>query len=289
MEEPIKLQYNVRQVRQHFLVTPEIAKFILEHHNDRNRPIKRNYVEQFKEDLRNGRFTEVGEIIISRSGTLMDGQHRLKAIVETGISAEMTIVFGQPDEDFDKIAGRGMTLNDIGVIYSRDIPDVKPKMFSAASIIMHMKKSNKPRGEQIQRYKLKEFIQGNLPTFQRMSKRKEMKVDYMYNKSLLYAIEFLLYEMEDDEGKKKVVEFFDNLWKMEIDSKHHSVEKAYVNWIKNKNHTGVVGELTTLKGTICAYDCFKSGKKLERLRVNDDYPIPDFMEKKEVPQNLSAF
>ncbi len=47
--------------------------------------------------LREGRWLNTGEpIIVSREGILNDGQHRLLAIKETNMSAELDIRFGVP-------------------------------------------------------------------------------------------------------------------------------------------------------------------------------------------------
>jgi len=75
------------------LITPEIAEDLLSR-NTANRPLKRNDVEFLKSQLKAGEWqlTHQG-IAISDDGSLLDGQHRLKAIQETGISAEMLVTF----------------------------------------------------------------------------------------------------------------------------------------------------------------------------------------------------
>ena len=82
------------------LITPEVAKDLLSR-NTANRPLKRNDVEFLKTQLETGEWqlTHQG-IAISDEGLLLDGQHRLKAIQETGISAEMMVTFNVPKNTF---------------------------------------------------------------------------------------------------------------------------------------------------------------------------------------------
>lgn len=284
----MQLKYKQRTVKQHVLVTPAMAKMILETHNKRNRPISRAYVEQFKDALKEGEFKEVNAITINKSGNLQDGQHRLKAVAETGISAYMTIIFGQDDNDFDLTnTCHAMTINEFAKTNSEELNGVKPEMFSAASCAKHLVYDRRTRGPQIPKRKLKKLIEDDIDTFRFLSSRKRKKPKYMYNKSMLHALEYLLYKMETEENKPKVIEFFDNLWNMELNTTTHSVENAYVTWIENNafgNHTGTKGEDLTLRGTCYAYEAFKNGKVLEKLRIPKNYQIPDFSVLKPVIQ-----
>ena len=82
------------------IVTPEMAKVYLGT-NVENRPLSAPAVARFVEILRSGRWINTGEpLIISNTGVLNDGQHRLTAVAESGIPAEMDIRFGIPREAF---------------------------------------------------------------------------------------------------------------------------------------------------------------------------------------------
>jgi len=74
------------------LITPIIAKEILEN-NTINRNIIKANLHFLENELREGRFVYNGEsIIISKDNKLMDGQHRLLAIINTSISAYVNLV-----------------------------------------------------------------------------------------------------------------------------------------------------------------------------------------------------
>jgi hypothetical protein len=82
------------------LITPPMAKAVLEH-NSHNRPIRSADVAEWSQVLRTHRwrYTHQG-VAIDVEGRLQDGQHRLTAIAETGISAEMMVSVGMSPDNF---------------------------------------------------------------------------------------------------------------------------------------------------------------------------------------------
>jgi hypothetical protein len=88
------------------LVTPQVAAWLLEL-NTGNRPIMPRNVNRFRLMLQENRWQNTGEpIIVSKEGILNDGQHRLLAIKDTGITAEADVRFGVPRVAF-KSTGTG--------------------------------------------------------------------------------------------------------------------------------------------------------------------------------------
>lgn len=76
------------------LVTPTIAGWLMDL-NTGNRPLQSAGVDRFVAILRAGTWINTGEpAIVSREGVINDGQHRLAAIVKSGISAVMDVRFG---------------------------------------------------------------------------------------------------------------------------------------------------------------------------------------------------
>lgn len=85
--------------REH--VTPERASKILER-NIANRHLDENHVRFFVGVLRRGEWKETHQgIALDTDGNLRDGQHRLTAIVRSGIAATMLITYGVPRDAFD--------------------------------------------------------------------------------------------------------------------------------------------------------------------------------------------
>lgn len=80
-------------------VTPKMARELLEE-NHVNRRLRENLVTAFRADMEAGRWLMTGEAIkISRTGALLDGQHRLAALAEAKVRhVEFLIVRGLADE-----------------------------------------------------------------------------------------------------------------------------------------------------------------------------------------------
>jgi hypothetical protein len=75
-------------------IGPERAAHLLQH-NDHNRPIVRTNLARICRDLRAGEWKLNGEtIVIAHDGTLMTGQHRLQAVIMTGIPIRSFVVYG---------------------------------------------------------------------------------------------------------------------------------------------------------------------------------------------------
>jgi hypothetical protein len=85
------------------LVTPELAQEWLAK-NEGNRPLRQHVVQIYATDIAAGKWQMNGETIkLAASGRVLDGQHRLQAIVKTGASVEMLVVFGLPEDSFQTI------------------------------------------------------------------------------------------------------------------------------------------------------------------------------------------
>lgn len=93
-------------------ITPVLATLLLER-NPKNRPINKRGKNEIRQDLANGKFVFNGQpIIVSDTGILNDGQHRLHTVVETGISIEVVIVFGATEASrFTVDSGRSKTVS----------------------------------------------------------------------------------------------------------------------------------------------------------------------------------
>lgn len=75
-------------------LTPTLAKILMER-NAENRPISDVNLDRIKRDIEGNLWEFNGEpIIISKDGFLNDGQHRCRAVIETGQPIRMVIVFG---------------------------------------------------------------------------------------------------------------------------------------------------------------------------------------------------
>jgi hypothetical protein len=76
------------------LITPEIASELI-NHGRKNNLMSRAKVEKYKKMMLSGKWMNgVSDTIMIKNGVLLDGRHRLIAIIETGLS------FNIPFDDF---------------------------------------------------------------------------------------------------------------------------------------------------------------------------------------------
>ena len=88
-------------------VRPEDAEEMLAMNWPNNRKMSQFVVDGYANDMENGNWCwYVGNtVVISKEGYLLDGQHRLAAIVKSGIPSMMLVVRNVPDDAFDYIDG----------------------------------------------------------------------------------------------------------------------------------------------------------------------------------------
>ena len=81
-------------------VTPELAQRWLSQKNTRNRSIAQKKVRSYADDMKSGLWqaTHQNAIAFYKDGNLADGQHRLSAIVASGISIELMVWWGLEDK-----------------------------------------------------------------------------------------------------------------------------------------------------------------------------------------------
>lgn len=101
-------------------ITPDLATQWL-NDNVNNRSVRTKHVKRIAASIRSGDWKLTGDPIRFSGKRLIDGQHRLLAIVEAGVSVESVVIFGLEDEVFDYIdQGAQRTARDI--IGSHSIP-----------------------------------------------------------------------------------------------------------------------------------------------------------------------
>ena len=93
-------------------ISPRTATKLLAANSENNRHLRDAHVAVLARDMKNGNWVENGEtIIISNTGRLLDGQHRLSAIVKSGVGQKMVVVSDVPDSyitTIDQGASRGL-------------------------------------------------------------------------------------------------------------------------------------------------------------------------------------
>ena len=134
-------------------MTPELAKKYIQHNVRNIRPIIPNVVKKYAESMKNGTFEMNGETIkFYENGDLFDGQHRLMAIIESGIPQEIIVVRGINDNITVTDVGSGRSIKCLSTSMGGSC---STSMLAGASVIYRgfekMSKSITPK-ESIARY-----------------------------------------------------------------------------------------------------------------------------------------
>lgn len=113
IKENLKKKHTYQDVK----ITPAMAAELLEL-NINNRPLKARTVAFYAEEIKKGRWLQNGDSIrFSRDGRLIDGQHRLSAIILADAPIVTDIKTGLDDEAFAVIdAGKNRTVADVVAI-----------------------------------------------------------------------------------------------------------------------------------------------------------------------------
>ena len=81
-------------------ITPEIAAQMLKE-NTHNRPLMARNVKFLADQMRSGNFKTTHQgIAFSKDGFLLDGQHRLQAIIQSGVTIKIAVTRGLYESDF---------------------------------------------------------------------------------------------------------------------------------------------------------------------------------------------
>ena len=101
-------------------ITPKMAQEYLGFNTDNYRKLNSGRVLTYSEDMKSGRWQLNGESIkFSKNGTLMDGQHRLHAIIKAGTPIDMLVIRDLEDNvdvcDIGSVRSLGMIARKRGV------------------------------------------------------------------------------------------------------------------------------------------------------------------------------
>jgi len=102
MKTTVKNEIELREVTKTENINPSKARMYLERNESddyNNRNLKEWKIEQYAKDMKSGKWEFNGETIkFSRTGRLLDGQHRLLAIIMADVTIKMEVRYGLEDK-----------------------------------------------------------------------------------------------------------------------------------------------------------------------------------------------
>lgn len=131
------------------LITPAIANELIQR-NKHNRQIRKSVLFRYSHDMANGRWKQnTAEVIkIAKTGRILDGQHRLHAVIKSGVSIYFYVATGLDEDVFD-VLDTGKSRNAADVFTIADIRN--SHQLSAIIAYFNLLKDNKRQGRHVDR------------------------------------------------------------------------------------------------------------------------------------------
>lgn len=155
-------------------------------HNVGNRNIVGSHVAAMVRDIAEGRWMfNAQPICFSRSGRLLNGQHRLSAVIEGGQPIEAVVMRGLPEEAFetyDKQAKKAPAVDEM-------FTDFGDKPLISAAAVLLWKREKRPAGQGNARptaAEVRDVIRDN-PEFMKLRAFSRKMVRYGRSSAMLYA------------------------------------------------------------------------------------------------------
>lgn len=130
------------------LITPSIAAQYLEA-NISNRSVKQPVVKQYANDMASGKWKEdTAECIkVSQTGIILDGQHRLMAVIKSNTSVFFYVATGLNDEVFDVIdTGSSRNASDTFRVKGIKRENSMPSIISMYNLLLLGRKNKLQKG-----------------------------------------------------------------------------------------------------------------------------------------------
>lgn len=260
-------------------ITPSKAKAILES-NKKNRPVSERNLNQLVSELNKGNFHLTGESIkISKAGNLLDGQHRLLAIVKTGRTENMLVVRGLEEDSFKYIdTGKSRTPADVLGIEGFKYPT---RLASIARFIMSFKKGHftggakvgKGRKTTITNAEISDFVNKNFVSINDSMPFGYNRDNKLVKPNTLASLHYVFKGINTNDAN-------DFCWKVSIgegvvkDSPIYLLRQALTSDLRSTKKMSVIQR----NAIICkAWNYFRQGKKISQLKwdsIREPFPKP---------------
>ena len=150
-------------------ITPQKAVELLAN-NGVNRRLDNRLVERYAAAMRRGDWKVNGETIkVGKDGRLLDGQHRLNAVVKSGLSVPIMAAFDVDPDSFDTIDTGKMrsgtdTMHILGYKYA-------PIMASMARWYLIIQDKVRFNNAKVENHQIREVVEANEELFMRWAKK----------------------------------------------------------------------------------------------------------------------
>lgn len=264
----LKIEPNISS--EMIVMTPVLAMSILRK-NTHNRPLSNATVKRYSKLMSEERWELNGEaVIIANDGALVDGQHRLRAVIDSGKNVPMFIVRGVSGSSYKTVdVGKTRSGADALAVLGEEYVKHRLVLAAAAKIVMSFNNDTYNCNQyKTEHDALIEFVEKNKGLMRSVeyavtlhSARKIVPF------SALAAMHFLFCKKDVDEAEK----FFHKL-----DTGEHMNKFDPVNLLRNKlfilsQSGGVIRAREVIPYLVKAWELVREGREVTRLIVQNDY------------------
>ncbi|AUD07000.1 ParB N-terminal domain-containing protein [Spirosoma pollinicola] len=261
-------------------ITPQIAKTLLEY-NTHNRPLNLPHVKFLSKQMKQGQWQMAGDPIkVSTTGRLLDGQHRLHAIVDSNTTQRAIILYNVPDESFS-VMDTGRVRQAADVLSIAGFSDTKTTAATArmlinyerSSIAATMKSQGRKEGSVVTHQDILEYM-GSHDLTPYLSKASTWhKTLSIYSKAE-YAFFYCILSRVSPDQSVLFLNAVSSGAKLEIDSPMYILRKKLTEYKMNKLSLSPSERFAL---TIKAWNLYRANKTVKTLAFNadkDEIPIP---------------
>ena len=270
MTTTLKVEPKTRVVE----IDPAMAKRMLERNTD-NRPLKMAQVEFYAQQMRDGKWKFTGEPISYSNKRLVNGQHRLQAIIASDTTQPFLVIEGLEDDVFDVMdTGKNRSASDVLANYGL-------KSYTAlaaiSSFVIRFQKNNSLSGagtsgrKRITNQEVLKFALANHEAL-----KESVRIGYHYDASVLSrSVIGGLHFIFAQKNKKQADEFFTKLrtgCDPKTDNQIHTLRNTfYQNAMSNKKYTANTKVILTIK----AWNAFRDKQEVRRYSIGPKESMPE--------------
>lgn len=181
--------------------------------NCKNRPVRKRHVEFLANEIKNGNWQVNGQpIVIAENEQVLDGQHRLLAIIEAGIPIKSMVVYGIPEAAFATIdTGAVRTSADALCLHFQDYPQqVVKAVATAVPWVKQLERGSMHRGaKKISNTEVITYAKNHLSMFERGTTLLHYPKD---NRPISIGLGTALYEYFARKDEEKADTFFEHVY-----------------------------------------------------------------------------
>lgn len=239
-------------------ITPQMAASMLEL-NTKNRPLNVNHINDLADLMRRGKWETNGETIKLNGNRVLDGQHRLWAIVESGSTITTCLATEVPEEVYDTIdTGRRRSGGDtLAVVGEKNCN----ALASALTILSQYLAGAMTRKFRVPNLELRRILR-NHPGMREIVNMKALVKGGFINPSVLFAC-YYLFRKSDELMADKFIGYLVSGIDLEAGNPALILRERL---IKNQMSQAKFSREYAMAITIKAWNAFIEGRRISHLR-----------------------